>query len=159
MMQVQPGLINPFKAIVYSDGSYRHKEGDASWACNVILLDEELEEQHFLRHGCLTGADNNLAELHAAYMGVKTALVWDALDIEVNTDSQLVLRLITDDYLNKLYDDEAFAWRIERLKCWSTEVNIKWQYTPSSHNGQTLHGRVDRLCKLAYEWTLPLEAA
>ena len=45
-MHAQSDSINPFEAIVYSDGSQRPKEGDASWACHIILYDNELEENH-----------------------------------------------------------------------------------------------------------------
>jgi ribonuclease HI len=158
-MLPQLGLINPFKAIVYSDGSYRPKVGDAIWACNVILYDDELRENHYLRHGRLAYANNHLAELHAAFMGVKTALDWGALDIEINTDSQAVLYLMAGNDEARLLKDEMVAWRVARLKAWGERVTLKWQYTQSSHIGQTLHGRVDRLCKLAYDWSLPLEAA
>jgi len=84
------------KAKIYCDGASRGNPGDAGIGCLIILDNKKIEISEYI--GKTT---NNVAEYTALIRGLEEALKERAEEIEIISDSELLVRQINGIYKSK----------------------------------------------------------
>jgi len=92
---VAPIVSRQYRVIAYADGASRGNPGPA--AIGVLLLDEAGQELHRSARR-LGRATNNQAEYRAAIAALEAALGLGATQVELRTDSELVVRQLRGRY-------------------------------------------------------------
>jgi ribonuclease HI len=132
---------------IYTDGSSRGNPGPGGWA--AIIMDESRAVELGGREDHTT---NNRMELMGAIKALEYAGTLEPEEIEVYTDSEYVMKGITE----WIKGWQKRGWRTAAKKAvlnqdlWmqlvvvSDEKNISWKYVPG-HSGHGLNDRCDEI--------------
>lgn len=145
------------KVVIYTDGACSGNPGPGGWGALLMYNGHEKE---------LSGSDaattNNRMELMAAIMALQS--LKQPCDIELHTDSQYVMKGITEwltgwkrngwKTADKKPVKNADLWQ-ELEKAASTH-RIQWKWV-RGHNGDVHNERVDQLAREAVPYALPEE--
>jgi ribonuclease HI len=119
---------------IYTDGGCRGNPGPA--AAGIVIFDSSKKEIY--KSAIYLGqATNNIAEYTAVLEGMQAALRLEIKDIEIYTDSQLVIRQLNGLYKVKSLPLKEIFIKIKELetKFHSVEyVHLKREHTEIPHN-------------------------
>lgn len=142
------------KIEVYTDGSATTADKPGGWAYVIVVEGQKQSEGS----GHLPKATNNVAEITAAIEGLKAASLYAAnangnagrapgstYDIELVSDSQLVLRYATGEYQCRKY--HLIPLYIQLKKHFqAAKATTRWV---RGHSGDTYNEQCDKLAKAA----------
>ena len=130
------------KLIVYTDGWSRGNPGPAG--CGVFIVDEDGKtvEKRFKYIGIAT---NNIAEYTAAFLGITRAIDLGATDIELRSDSNLVVEQLSGNFKIKNPElKKIFLSIYEAVEKW--KGNISYTHVFREYNTEA-----DRLSNVAMD--------
>jgi ribonuclease HI len=130
------------KLIVYTDGGSRGNP----WlsGCGVFITDREgrpLEKRHkYIGH-----ATNNIAEYTAALLGITRAIDIGATEIELRSDSQLMIEQLSGRYKIKNTELKKLAGKIgDAIGTWGWKISF-------THVYREQNAEADRLSNVAMD--------
>ncbi len=135
----------PFRLVAFADGASRGNPGPASYG--AVVYDEQGGQLRGL--GATIGrATNNVAEYRGAIAAVEAAIELGATELELNMDSQLIVRQIEGSYRVR---NAALRPLFRRLQDLLNQLDaFKIQHVPREQNTRAdalanaaLDGRLD----------------
>ncbi|MGA3093917.1 MAG: GNAT family N-acetyltransferase [Dehalococcoidales bacterium] len=129
------------KLVIYTDGASRGNPGPA--AIGVVIQDESGRATVTISQ-CLGEATNNQAEYRAIIAGLEKALELGATHVELRSDSELVVKQISNRYKVKNEALKPLFLRVEALR--SRLFALTVSYIPREKNT-----RADRLANQALD--------
>jgi ribonuclease HI/ribosomal protein S18 acetylase RimI-like enzyme len=119
------------RLVIFTDGASRGNPGPA--AIGVVVQDEtgKIVDSISL---CLGKATNNQAEYRAIIAGLEKALEMGAIDVELRSDSELVVRQLSGEYKVKNALLTPMFLKIERLRRGFSSFKVN--YIPREKNSE-----------------------
>lgn len=130
-----------FRAAI--DGGSRGNPGPAAWAVAVFDPQGEWRESH---SGTLGRATNNVAEYHALLEALRLATTRGAQDVELQADSELVVRQLRGQY--RVRHPGLKPLHAEALRLIGGFRSFRIRHVPRAQNREA-----DRLVNLALDGT------
>lgn len=134
------------KVQVYSDGSATTADNPGGWAFVIVVDGQKTSEGS----GGLKNCTNNVAELTAALKGlefVKATMILDEVEIELISDSQLVLNYTNGKWQCKKLHLALLHSKLRKL---NDELNLTTTWV-RGHTGVPNNERCDELAKAERE--------
>jgi ribonuclease HI len=128
------------QAIIHIDGGSRGNPGPAAFACVIQRMNAPVVE-HYDTMGTAT---NNVAEYTALLEALAKAHELGATDLEINSDSELLVKQMTGQY--KVKNEELRDLYLEAKELAKNFKVVKYQHVRREFNK-----RADELCNIALD--------
>lgn len=129
------------RLVIYTDGASRGNPGPA--AIGVVLQDESGHAVDSISQ-CLGETTNNQAEYRAVIAGLERALALGTTQVELRSDSELVVHQLSGRYRVKNASLKPLVQKVEELRSGFSELSVS--YIPREKNREA-----DKLANLALD--------
>ena len=109
--------------IVYADGASRDNPGPS--AIGVFVCTPALKEVEAIG-ACIGDGTNNVAEYNAVLRGLKAAATHTRGEVEVRSDSQLLVRQMTGEYRTRNPALSALREQVKAAEAAFARVSYRW---------------------------------